>query len=118
MLRSLGEGLGHSLIAYKSIVTGLSRVAVDNEALNEDLQDHNVLGEAVQTVLRRNGDDQAYEKLKALTRSHGSLSHEQWSSVMRELGVTELSSLTPGSYAGVSEDLALRVVARFESLKS
>ncbi|KAH0472869.1 MAG: uncharacterized protein KVP18_001365 [Porospora cf. gigantea A] len=112
VLRSLGEGLGHSLIAYKSIVTGLSRVAVDNEALNEDLQDHNVLGEAVQTVLRRNGDDQAYEKLKALTRSHGSLSHEQWSSVMRELGVTELSSLTPGSYAGVSEDLALRVCAQ------
>ncbi|KAH0479087.1 MAG: hypothetical protein KVP17_003943 [Porospora cf. gigantea B] len=118
VLRSLGEGLGHSLIAYKSIVTGLSRVAVDNEALKEDLQDHNVLGEAVQTVLRRNGDDQAYEKLKVLTRSHGPLSREQWCSVTRELGVAELSSLTPESYVGVSEDLALRVVARFESLKS
>jgi len=68
-LRNLGVGLAHSLLAYDSTLRGLGKLGIDGERMARDL-DANwaVLAEAVQTVMRRHGIEQPYERLKALTR--------------------------------------------------
>jgi adenylosuccinate lyase len=69
VLRNVGVALAHTLLAYKSIERGLGRLAVAPDAIAEDLgANWEVLGEAVQTVMRRFGVENAYERLKDLTR--------------------------------------------------
>ena len=69
VLRNLGVGLGHSVLAYQSAFKGISKLDADAQRLADDLnQNWEVLGEAIQTVMRRYGIEQPYEKLKALTR--------------------------------------------------
>ncbi len=69
VLRTLGVGLGHSLIAYRSLAKGLSKLEINAEQLAAELDGNwEILGEAVQTVMRRYGVEKPYEKLKALTR--------------------------------------------------
>ncbi|MCZ6586004.1 MAG: adenylosuccinate lyase, partial [Gammaproteobacteria bacterium] len=69
VLRNLGVGLGHSLIAIESTSRGLGRLEADTQQIAADLEAHvEVLSEAVQTVMRRHGITDAYEQLKALTR--------------------------------------------------
>ncbi len=71
VLRNVGVGIAHSVIAYQSCLKGLSRLEVDRERLAADLAGAwEVLAEAIQTVMRRHGVDSPYEKLKALTRGH------------------------------------------------
>ncbi|MCR4280920.1 MAG: adenylosuccinate lyase, partial [Candidatus Kaiserbacteria bacterium] len=67
--RTFGTAFAHSLIGYKSLLKGLGKVSVNESAMLEDLQAHpEVLAEAIQTVLRKEGVDVPYEKLKDLTR--------------------------------------------------
>ncbi len=69
VLRTLGVGLGHSMIAYRALEKGLGKLDVDAARLREDLDANwEVLAEPIQTVMRRYGIEQPYEKLKALTR--------------------------------------------------
>ncbi|WLD56630.1 adenylosuccinate lyase [Salinispirillum sp. LH 10-3-1] len=69
VLRNMGVGLAHSLIGYESTLKGVSKLEVNAERLNQDLnQAWEVMAEAVQTVMRRYGIEQPYEKLKAFTR--------------------------------------------------
>ncbi|WP_020559245.1 adenylosuccinate lyase [Thiofilum flexile] len=69
VLRTLGVGLGHSLIAYHSLQKGLNKLEVNTAHLSTELdQNWEVLAEPIQTVMRRYGIEQPYEKLKALTR--------------------------------------------------
>ena len=69
VLRTMGVGLAHSLIAYASSVRGLNKLEVNQEVLATDLNANwEVLGEAVQTVMRRYGLENPYEQLKELTR--------------------------------------------------
>ena len=69
MLRTLGVGLAHGLIAYRSLLKGLSKLEVDESKLRAELDQHwVVLGEAIQTVMRRYGMENPYERLKELTR--------------------------------------------------
>ncbi|HHJ12624.1 MAG TPA: adenylosuccinate lyase [Chromatiales bacterium] len=69
VLRNLGVGMAHSLIALQSLLKGLGKLEVNEQALHEDLDANwEVLAEAIQTVMRRYGIEQPYEKLKALTR--------------------------------------------------
>ncbi len=69
VMRNLGVGFAHSIIAYQSVIKGLSKLAVNEELLHSELdRNWEVMGEAVQTVMRRYGINQPYEKLKALTR--------------------------------------------------
>ncbi len=71
VLRNLGTGLAHSLIAYESLLKGAGKLAVNRERIAEDLEANwEVLAEAIQTVMRRYGVEQPYEKLKELTRGH------------------------------------------------
>ena len=65
VLRNQGVALGHSLLGIKNILNGLKRIQVDKIQMNIELDSHwEILAEAIQTVLRKNGKDDAYEKLK------------------------------------------------------
>jgi len=69
ILRNLGVAFAHSIISYQSTLKGISKLAINKGVLENDLeQNWAVLGEAVQTVMRRYGVDKPYEKLKELTR--------------------------------------------------
>ncbi|CAH1449559.1 unnamed protein product [Lactuca virosa] len=69
VLRNIGVGLGYSLLAYKSALVGIGKLQVNEAALNKDLDNSwEVLAEPIQTVMRRYGVEEPYEKLKELTR--------------------------------------------------
>ena len=68
-LRNIGVGIGHGVLAMASLMRGLGKLAVDDERIASDLENNwAVLSEALQTVMRRHGIEEPYEKLKALTR--------------------------------------------------
>lgn len=69
VLRNMGLAFGYSLVAYSSLGKGLSKIAFDKQAAQEELQAHpEILAEAIQTILRANGCEQAYELLRDFTR--------------------------------------------------
>jgi adenylosuccinate lyase len=111
VLRNIGVGAAHSLIAWKSIERGLDRVDVDRNKLAEDLEANwELLAEPIQTVMRRFGVDNAYEQLKSLTRGQriGAASLRQF---IGELAIpddakAELLTLSPATYIGLAEKLA------------
>jgi adenylosuccinate lyase len=105
VLRNLGSGLAYSMIALDSLQRGLSKLEVNHAAISLDLsQNWEVLAEPIQTVMRRYGVEQPYEKLKALTRGQKINAH-----VIREfvqdLDIPDhakqlLIDMTPDSYIG------------------
>ena len=120
-LRNLGVGLGHGLLALRSIERGLGKLAVDEERLAAELEAHPaVLAEAVQTVMRRYGIEEPYEKLKALTRGRA-IDTESLGRFIDGLEIPEaareaLRALEPAAYTGRARELALRF-ARGEDLR-
>ena len=114
VLRNVGVALGYSLLAYDSCLRGLAKLEVDPARLAADLDDNwEVLAEPVQTVMRRHGIEQPYEKLKAFTRGQA-ISGEQMAQFIRQLQVPpeardRLLALTPASYIGRAAALARRV---------
>ncbi|MBK9711048.1 MAG: adenylosuccinate lyase [Kouleothrix sp.] len=115
VLRNLGVAFGHSLFAHRRIARGLGRLAVDHERLRTDLQAHpEVLAEAVQTILRREGYPEPYEVLKRLTRGRA-LTLEDLRAFVETLDVSEdvkaeLRALTPEGYTGKAAQLARTIV--------
>jgi adenylosuccinate lyase len=113
VLRNLGVAFGHCLLGYESCLRGLGRIEVDPRALAADLDaSWEVLAEAVQTVMRRYGVEQPYEKLKELTRGR-EVTRETLHGFIRTLPIPEqarqqLLELTPATYVGIAEELALR----------
>lgn len=105
VLRNLGVGVGHSVIAYQSTLKGISKLEVNPVRLNEDLDNcWEVLAEPVQTVMRRYGIEKPYEKLKELTRGTG-IDQARLQQFVSELDIPEdakatLLKLTPSSYLG------------------
>jgi len=105
VLRNLGVGLAHSAIAYDASLKGIGKLELNAQRLADDLDaSWEVLGEAIQTVMRRYGIEQPYEKLKALTRGKGidrdSLRAFIDTLDMPETARAELRELTPASYIG------------------
>jgi adenylosuccinate lyase len=105
VLRNMGVGLGYSLIAYASLNKGMGKLQLNSEKLNADLDaSWEVLAEPIQTVMRRYGIEEPYEKLKALTR--GNVMDQQTIQAfidtldMPDSAKTELKAMTPGSYIG------------------
>ncbi len=75
-LRSLSEAFGHSLVAYQALKQGLTKLQANSEKIAADLEtEWSVLAEAVQTIMRRYGVPDAYEKIKAVSRGKA-WSHE------------------------------------------
>jgi adenylosuccinate lyase len=106
VLRNLGVALGHAVLAFDACVKGIGRLAVDAENLQRDLdQNWQVLSEAVQTVMRRYGVPEPYEKLKELTRGKNGVSRASLHGFIRTLAIPEeakqrLLALTPAGYTG------------------
>jgi adenylosuccinate lyase len=105
VLRTLGVGLGHSLIAYQSALKGISKLEANPASMQADLDANwEVLAEPIQTVMRRYGIEQPYEKLKALTRGQR-ITPEGLREFIANLEIpqaakAELSQLTPSTYLG------------------
>ena len=105
VLRNLGVGVAHSVIGYTSVLRGIAKLEANPDRLQQDLDaTWEVLAEAVQTVMRRYGVEQPYEKLKALTRGKG-ISAESLQDFIDSLEIPqqakqELSGLTPEAYIG------------------
>jgi adenylosuccinate lyase len=121
VLRNLGVAFGYSLIGYQRTLRGLGKVAVGHERLRSDLAAHpELLAEAVQTILRREGFPEPYEALKQLTRGRA-LSLELLQQFVEGLAITdavkaELLALTPEAYVGLAARLArLRDDRRLEA---
>ena len=69
VIRNMGTAMAHCIIAYQSCLKGLNKLEANTERINADLEDNpEVLAEAIQTVMRRHGIEEPYEKLKELTR--------------------------------------------------
>ena len=105
VLRNLGTGIAHALIAYQATLKGISKLDVDPDALARDLdQNWAVLAEPIQTVMRRYGVANPYEKLKELTRGE-TIDAEVLAAFVDSLDIpaaakARLRELTPASYLG------------------
>jgi adenylosuccinate lyase len=114
VLRNMGVALGHSLLGFDACLRGLGKLEVDRERLASDLAaNQEVLAEAIQTVMRRYGVANPYEKLKALTRGR-SISAADLAALIDSLDIPEtararLRALTPAGYIGQAAALARRV---------
>jgi len=110
VLRSLGVGFGYLLVGMRALERGLSKLRPDAARMTQDLDNAwEVLGEAVQTVMRRYGLPEPYEQLKALTRG-ARIDAERMRTFIEGLDLPEeakqrLLKLTPGSYIGLASDL-------------
>ena len=111
VLRNMGVALGYSQLALVSLSRGIGKLEVASEPIADDLEAAwEVLGEAVQTVMRRYGVPEPYEKLKALTRGQR-LEADTLKSFILALEIPDeakerLMSLTPNTYLGYAADLA------------
>ncbi len=111
VLRNMGVAVGHTLLALSSLERGINKLEVASEPMNADLDaSWEILGEAVQTVMRRHGVPEPYEKLKALTRGQrltSDIMHEFISNLeIPDEAKQRLLALTPGSYVGYASRLA------------
>ena len=106
VLRNIGVPLGHSYLAMKSLLKGLSKVQLNKDGIDRDLEDNwAVVAEAIQTVLRREGYPNPYEALKALTRKNEKITRESITNFIDRLQVTDevkkrLRNITPFNYTG------------------
>lgn len=111
VLRNLGVGVAHSLIAYHSTLKGLGKLEVNHDQLMADLNDNwEVLAEPIQTVMRRYAVPEPYEKLKALTRGQR-ISKDSLQQFIDTLEIPDdekvrLKQLTPASYIGMAVRLS------------
>ena len=109
-LRNIGVIFSHSLISIKETLTGLNKITVNEEYLKNELNEHyEVLTEAIQTVLRKNKIDNAYEQLKKISRGK-ELTKEDLINFINNLDINEedkkvLLSLTPDIYIGLCEKI-------------
>jgi adenylosuccinate lyase len=114
VLRNMGVALGYTALAYQSMMVGLNKLELNEEALAADLDAAwEVLAEPIQTVMRRYGVQGAYEQLKEVTRGktvtaealHGLIASLQ----IPQPDIDRLLAMTPGSYVGKAAELARRV---------
>ena len=111
VLRNEGLGYGYSLLAWQSTLRGCGKLEANPERLSEDLMANwEVLAEPIQTVMRRYGIEEPYEKLKALTRGRG-IDQASLKTFIEDLDIPaeareRLLALTPASYTGNAEQQA------------
>lgn len=107
VLRNIGVPIAHTVIAMKSLLKGLEKSIVNTDKIKKDLEENwSVVGEAIQTILRREGYPNAYEKLKELTRTRKTINKIDIQEFIRKLEVNEkikkeLLEITPENYTGV-----------------
>jgi adenylosuccinate lyase len=114
VLRNMGVAIGHAILAYQSTCKGVEKLEPNEVMLTAELDHHwEVLGEAVQTVMRRHQLEQPYEKLKAFTRGK-KIDKTMLQQFIQELDLPKdvkqrLLDLAPADYTGFAEELAKRI---------
>ena len=112
--RNYGVAIAHIVIAMSSTLQGLGKLQLNEEAIQNDVENAwEVLAEAVQTVMRRHGVPEPYEKLKALTRGQA-VTRELLQEFIGSLDIpedekTRLLDLTPEKYIGLAATLAAEI---------
>jgi adenylosuccinate lyase len=107
VLRNIGVPMAHSMIGFKSVLRGLSKLLLNQEKINADLEANwSVVAEAIQTILRREGYPKPYEALLQLTRTNTKITRESIAEFIDTLQVNdtvkeELRAITPTSYTGI-----------------
>ena len=115
VLRNMGVGIGYAVLGLAAHLRGLNKLEANPTALAADLDaTWELLAEPIQTVMRRYGVTNPYEKLKDLTRGKGGITPEVLASFIRDLDIPDgakqqLLDLTPASYVGKAENLAKRI---------
>ena len=115
VLRNMGVGIGYAVLGLAAHLRGLNKLEANPAALAADLDaTWELLAEPIQTVMRRYGVANPYEKLKDLTRGKGGITPEVLASFIRNLDIPDgakqqLLDLTPASYVGKAENLAKRI---------
>ena len=110
LFRNVGTAFGHSFLAYKNINKGLERVQPNKIQMGVELENSwGILAEAIQTVLRKNGEKKAYQKIKTLTRGKV-VDKEKYMDIISALDVSDedraaLVSLSPATYLGEVEKI-------------
>ncbi len=107
VLRNVGVPLGHTLIAFHSLLKGLGKIEINEAAIHDDLEENwAVVAEAIQTILRREGYPKPYEALKSLTRKQEKITEATIKQFVQSLEVSEavkqeLLAVTPFNYTGL-----------------
>lgn len=111
VLRNLGVPIAHTLIGLQSLKKGLSKLELNQVAINQDLDENwAVVAEAIQTILRRENYPNPYEALKDLTRTHASINQENLHIFIEQLNISEeikqeLKQITPFNYWGIHPEI-------------
>jgi adenylosuccinate lyase len=106
-LRNTGVPFAHSIIAFKSLNKGLSKLLINKDKISKDLEENwSVVAEGIQTVLRREGYVGAYEKLKDLTRKNKKINQATVNRFIDSLNISlevknDLKKITPFNYVGI-----------------
>jgi len=106
VLRNIGVPIGHSLIAFNSLLKGLNKLIVNREKIKSDLENNwAVVAEAIQTILRREGYPNPYEALLDLTRTNQKITFESITNFIENLDINdnvkaELKAISPFNYTG------------------
>jgi adenylosuccinate lyase len=112
LLRNIGAGIGHALTAYKALYKGLDKIDINTKKISDELNlSWEILAEPVQMMLRAHGIENAYEKLKDLTRGKQTLTKESLHQFIDTLTLPagdkeRLKNLTPETYIGYAKELA------------
>jgi len=115
VLRNMGVALGYTLLAYESCLKGLNKLEANPQRLAEDLDSSwEVMAEPIQTVMRRYGIANAYDKLKELTRGQNGINRASLQAFINTLEIPEpekqrLLRLSPDTYTGKAAGLAKRI---------
>ena len=127
VLRNVGVPMAHTLIAFKSLLTGLRKLLLNQNAINKELEDNiSVVAEAIQTILRREGYPNPYEALKKMTRKNEVINRESIEQFIDTLEIKEtvkqeLKAITPFNYTGTDFDLKFKIQnlnTKVQNLKS
>ena len=114
VLRNLGVGVAHSVIAYESLLKGLGKLEINTPRLEQDLDNcWEILAEPIQTIMRRYRVEEPYEKLKALTRGQ-TINQQVLADFIEALDIPEegkaaMRALSPANYIGNAVEQARRV---------
>lgn len=107
VLRNVGVPFAHTMIAFQSTLKGLSKLLLNKEKFEQDLENNwAVVAEAIQTILRREGYPNPYEALKGLTRTNTKINQQSIAKFIDTLEVSdaikqELKAITPSNYTGI-----------------
>ena len=114
VLRNMGVALGYAVLAYQSLLAGLNKLEINEQAIAQDLDAAwEVLAEPIQTVMRRFGLPEPYEQLKTFTRG-AAMTRELMQGFITHLDIPQadkdrLLAMTPASYVGLAAELARKV---------